>query len=136
VIDTDVCSCLYTRRNDPLGRTATWRELIQGLTVVIATRSQAELRAGFARANWGEPRLANAVQRLEGTPTIPVAASVVDAFVQLTVEARRDGHGLHQKLHTGDRWVGATAIALDAPLLSGDAVFQGAPGIRLLDDEA
>jgi len=33
----------------------------------------------------------------------------------------------------GDAWVAATAIAYDLPLLAGDGIFRGAPGLRLLD---
>jgi hypothetical protein len=42
---------------------------------------------------------------------------------------------LHAKEHTGDRWIAATAIRWEIPLLAGDGIYRHAPGLRLLDDE-
>ncbi|MGH3565222.1 MAG: hypothetical protein ACRDRH_04160 [Pseudonocardia sp.] len=63
---------------------------------------------------------------------MPVTDDVVAAYVDLSVACRSAGHALHQKVHVADRWVAATAIALDRPLLSLDGVFAAAPGLRLL----
>jgi hypothetical protein len=51
-------------------------------------------------------------------------------------ECRRIGHSLHDKHHTGDRWVAACAIAKDVDLLAGDDIYRDAPGLRLLDGGA
>jgi len=41
---------------------------------------------------------------------------------------------LHAKIHTADRWVAACAVAKGLPLLSGDGIYQGAPGVSLLTE--
>lgn len=41
------------------------------------------------------------------------------------------GHALGQKVHEADRWVAATAMALGAKLISGDAVFENVAGLVL-----
>ena len=39
------------------------------------------------------------------------------------------GHALGQKVHEADRWIAATAMALDVGLISGDAVFHNVAGL-------
>lgn len=102
--------------------------------MVIATQTRAEVLAGLAISNWGERRLHDARSQLDRTATIPVDDTVVSAYAALTAECRQHGHPLHQNLHAADRWVAATARAWNLPLLAGDGVYRGAPGIRLLDE--
>ena len=109
-----------------------WRNLLRGKVIVVAVQTRAELLAGFHMSSWGSERLHNARSKLEASATIPVDDAVIEALVQLTVSARREGHGIQDKEHTGDRWIAATAIATSLPLLSGDGIFLGAPGLALL----
>ncbi|MDQ6838867.1 MAG: hypothetical protein M3137_11180 [Actinomycetota bacterium] len=44
---------------------------------------------------------------------------------------RPAGHALGDKIHDGDRWIAATAIHLDVPLVAHDRIFKGAPGLRM-----
>lgn len=133
VLDTDVWSHLYAARRKH-ERDAHWRELLRGSTVVVATQTKAEVLAGLASSGVGAERLATIQQQLALTATVPVTDDVVAAYVSLTAHCRRAGHGLHDKIHTGDRWVAATAIAIGASLLSSDRIYRGAPGVTLLDD--
>jgi predicted nucleic acid-binding protein len=55
----------------------------------------------------------------------------LNAYVTLSVESRANGHPIHQAIHAADRWIAATAIALGAPLLTADKMFDGAPGLTL-----
>jgi predicted nucleic acid-binding protein len=41
------------------------------------------------------------------------------------------GHSLHDRSHANDLWIAASAIQIDAPLLTADIVFENAPGITL-----
>lgn len=82
----------------------------------------------------GGVRLAALRQQLARTPTLPVDDPVVEAFAHLFAECIRTGHALHQKAHVGDRWIAASAIAVDLPLLTGDGAFRGAPGLTLWDE--
>ena len=63
---------------------------------------------------------------------MPPASSeheVIDAYATLTAECRAAGHALHEKVHTGDRWIAACAVAKDFELLAGDRIYSGAPRV-------
>ncbi|WP_197679697.1 PIN domain-containing protein [Brevibacterium sandarakinum] len=70
---------------------------------------------------------------LDKTPTVYVDNDVVEEHAQLFADCRQNGHPLHGKIHTADRWVASCAIAKDFPLLSGDAIFEGVPKLELFD---
>lgn len=42
------------------------------------------------------------------------------------------GHALGQKIHEADRWVAATALALELDLVAGDRIFDDVPGLRVV----
>ncbi|WP_454859981.1 PIN domain-containing protein [Promicromonospora soli] len=132
LLDTDVWSMVYVRaarkRDD---RAVSWTTQLQGMTVVISTQSRAEVLSGLATSDFGERRREAIVAQLNATPTVPVTEDVVVAYADLTGDCRRAGHALQQKQHTGDRWVAATAIATGIPLLAGDAIYEGAPGVPI-----
>ncbi len=44
----------------------------------------------------------------------------------------RNGHGLGQKIHEADRWIAATAMLLNVPLVAHDAVFRDVHGLELI----
>jgi predicted nucleic acid-binding protein len=50
----------------------------------------------------------------------------------LRAQCVKAGHGLGQKDHEADRWVGATAMWLDIPLVAHDAIFAHVEGLTLL----
>lgn len=135
VIDTDVYSALYTdperaeRRGLPV---TTWLEALAGDRVLISFQTRAEVLAGLQIGNWGDTRREAALAKLDAVPTIPADREVIDSYAQLTALCRREGIGLHDKIHTADRWVVACAVAKGLPLLSGDGIYQGAPGLSLL----
>jgi predicted nucleic acid-binding protein len=105
------------------------------MTVAIATQTRAEVLTGLKHHSLGERRAGAILAQLNRTPTLPVSEDVVQAYVSLSEAARRVGHAIGQKHHTGDRWIAATAIALNTPLLTGDRVYRDAPGLSLLDVE-
>lgn len=69
------------------------------------------------------------IDALQRTPTIGCDGEVIDAYATLVAECRRLGHGLHDKIHTGDRWIAACAIAKQIDLLAGDQIYQNAPNL-------
>jgi len=138
VVDTDVYSALYadperaTRRGLPVD---SWHDSLAGMQVLISFQTRAEVLAGLRTGNWGDARLRAALAKLDASPTIPADRDVVDAYAELTSQCKRAGHALHAlhaKIHTADRWVAASAVAKDLPLLSGDGIYRGAPGLTLL----
>lgn len=131
-MDTDVWSHLYVPRRGVDPRAAGWRDRAVGATVVIATETRAEVLAGVYGSNWGAQRRDDAIAQLDRTATIPVDEQVIEQYAQLSAACRRTGHGLAGPNHAGDRWVAATSIALRVPLLAGDSIYTGAPGVRLL----
>ncbi len=136
VVDTDVFSTLYFDPNGAAQRglpVDAWRDMLIGVRVVISFQTRAEVLAGLLGSNWGERKLADARLKLDAAPTIPADRQVIDVFAELTANCRRSGHALHDKIHTGDRWVAACAVAKDLPLLSRDGIYRDAPGVRLLD---
>lgn len=137
LIDTDVYSALFIdpskagKRGMPVDL---WRRLLAGYQVLISFQTQVELESGFRIANWGPARVEAAMSRIEKMPTIQADAEVLRAYVDLTVQCRQKGHALQAKNHNADRWVAASAVAKQVPLLSGDGIYDDAPGLVLLAD--
>jgi predicted nucleic acid-binding protein len=135
VVDTDVYSALYTdperaaRRGLPV---TIWQDALAGARVLISFQTRAEVLAGLRAGNWGETRRQIAMAKLDAVPTIPADREVIDSYAELTSLCRRAGHALHDKIHTADRWVAACAVAKGLPLLTGDGIYQDAPGLSLL----
>ncbi|OBH36453.1 twitching motility protein PilT [Mycobacterium intracellulare] len=120
---------MYLRRGNSDSRVVSWRQYLTGRRVLISFQTRAEVLTGARTAQWGDRRMAEAIEILDRTPTIRPDNEVVDAYAELAAECRRLGHGLQAREHTGDRWVAACAIAKRLELLAGDAVYQGAPNL-------
>lgn len=135
VLDTDVYSALYTdperaeRRGLPV---LMWLGALAGARVLISFQTRAEVLAGLRAGAWADKRRQTALAKLDAVPTIPADREVIDSYAELTSLCLRAGHALHAKIHTADRWVAACAVAKGLPLLSGDGIYQGAPGLSLL----
>lgn len=135
IIDTDVYSALYTdperaaRRGHPV---TSWQDALAGSRVLISFQTRAEVLVGLRAGNWGGRRQQAAMAKLDAAPAIPADSEVLDSYADPTALCRRAGHALHDKIHTGDRWVAACAVAKGLPLLSGDGIYRGAPGVSLL----
>ncbi len=136
LLDTDVFSAIYTtpkalaeRQNHPVD---TWTKLLTGKRTVISFQTRAEILAGAFSAGWRAPRLDQARAQLDAIPTIDEDREVVEVFAHLTADCRKVGHALADKHHTADRWIAACAIAKGLPLLTGDGIYAGAPGLELL----
>ena len=56
-------------------------------------------------------------------------------FVTLTADLRASGHALGAKVHTGDRWIAATALAHGLPFASMDGIFLGVQDVRPIRPE-
>lgn len=132
VVDTDAFSRLFLRPSTPAADLRRLRDRLSGRVPVIATQTEAELRAWPLVRSWGTTRTTELTRLLDRTLIISVTAEVVDAYARLVAECGRTGHTLHQRQHTGDRWIAATAIALDRPLLAIDGVYADAPKLTLL----
>lgn len=139
VLDTDVWSGIFVNRK---ARDAGFNEQVDdlrtrivGRSVTVATQTAAEVRAGVLMSPWGERRRQEVLDRLDATPVLPVSDAVVAAYAELTVDCKRAGHALQAKEHTGDRWIAATAIALEVPLCAVDHIYRAAPGLELITSD-
>lgn len=135
LLDTDVFSVIYItprvvaqKQGHPVD---VWASALTGSRVVISFQTRAEVLSGALSGGWGQSRLGAVRERLDATPTVEIDRDVVEAFAQLTSDSRAIGHALGQKIHTADRWIAACAISKELPLLAGDNVYHGAPGLRL-----
>ena len=57
---------------------------------------------------------------------------LIDTYVSLRHQCVSTGHGLAQKEHEADRWVAATALWMELPLVAPDGIFKDVPGLQLL----
>lgn len=131
VVDTDVFSALFLRQSIVDPRAERWRERLIGRPIAISFQTRAEVLSGARIKGWGQRWMNVVVRALEQTPTIHTDDDVVNAYANLTAECQRSGHGLHDKVHTADRWIAACAIAKGFDLLAGDAIYRGAPNLTV-----
>jgi predicted nucleic acid-binding protein len=132
VVDTNVWSHLYGFKTVADPQTEAWRVSLLGKTVAIAVQTRAEVLGWTLQRNLGERRATAITSLLDATPTVPVDEAVVQSFVRLVASCRRSGHALGDKAHTADAWIAATALTVEAPLLSADGIFRNAPRLELL----
>lgn len=95
-----------------------------------------ELRFGALRASWGELRRRRLERRIAELAVVQPDDAMVTTCAQLRIDCQRTGHPLADKIHNGDRWITASALRLQIPLASHDAVFTATPGLRLITARA
>jgi predicted nucleic acid-binding protein len=130
VIDTGVFGAQLTPRTWRLGEL--YRPLVERRAALISFITVAELRFGARLAGWGPRRLGRLERELERAETIWPGPDLTGTYAALRAWCVKNGHGLGQKEHEADRWVAATAIWLDVPLVSHDAIFASVGGLSLL----
>lgn len=124
VIDTDVFSADLV----PGSRLAdTYAPLITGRPALISFQTAAEVRYGALLRGWGQARLLKLETKLARVETVHSGPELVLVHARLRAECHAIGHALAQREHNADRWIASTAIRLGIPLVSNDAIFQGAP---------
>ena len=127
VVDTDVASWLLDPRPSPYAEEA--RRFIGDRSRVVSFVTVTELRYGALRAGWGELRLRQLERSLADLDVIQTSAVLIDRCASLRAEQSRAGHALGQKIHEADRWVAATAAALNLELVAGDGIFENVAGL-------
>lgn len=132
VVDTGVFGARVSPRGEALE--FAYRSILTDRAVVISFVTVAELRFGARAAGWGERRLAQLEQRIGLAQTVWPAdeSTLIESYVRLRAWAVRAGHGIGQKEHEADRWIAATAVWLDIPVVAHDAIFKNVEGLTLL----
>lgn len=131
VVDTRVISWLFDDRPNPLADT--YRELIGSEPVVLGFQTVMELRFGALRAGRGELRRRRLERRIAEIAVVQPDNEMITVCAELRLRCQQAGHALGNKPHDGDRWIAATAIRLGVPLASHVQLFNGAPGLRLIN---
>ena len=130
VVDTGVFSASLSRRRRTEFESHVRR--MAGQQVFLAAVTFRELRYGALVAQWGEARRHRLEQSIQTVTVVPVSDRLLSTVAELRYECRRAGHSLHDPSHANDLWIAASAIHIEAPLLTTDRVFQDAPGVTLL----
>lgn len=134
VVDTDVFSRVVLL-SQPSPGYERFVPVLQGVRIVLAAQTVGELLFGARSRGWETRRLQELDELIGRCAVVPVDRTLTEVWADLTVACRERGHGLQDKLHVADRWIAATAIHLDVPLVSNDNIFNGAPLVNLLRPE-
>jgi|AntDryMetagUQ889_1029465.scaffolds.fasta_scaffold12582_1 predicted nucleic acid-binding protein len=108
-----------------------YEPIIVGRPSFLSFQTVAELRYGALHRNWGDARMRKLDARIAAARVVHSGEELVATYAQLRAECVRLGHALGQREHDADRWIAATALRLDIPLVCNDRIFEGAPGLQL-----
>ncbi len=109
-----------------------YRELIADRPVLVAFQTVTELRYGALRAGWGELRRRRLERRIAELAIVQPDDAMIALCAELRFRCQQAGHALSDKLHDDDRWIAATVLRLEIPLVSHDGVFGATPGLGLI----
>ena len=129
VVDTGIFSASISRRRRQ--RFETEIALMAGNQIFLAATTVSELLYGALVAEWSEVRRERLEEAIQATTVVPVSNKLLTTTAELRFACRRAGHPLHDRTHANDLWIAASAVQINAPLLTGDSVFNDAPGLTL-----
>jgi predicted nucleic acid-binding protein len=129
-VDTGVFSASLSRSRR--ARVTDKVQLMSGRQIFIATPTVAELRYGAMVAGWGSERRALLEKSIQAATVVPVTDELVTRVAELRFACRTVGHPLVDRAHTNDLWIAASATHVEARLLTADDIFNGTPGLDLL----
>ena len=129
VVDTGVFSAALSRRRRE--RFEAHIALMAGNQIFMAAVTVSELRYGALVANWGEARRQRLEESIQAATVVPFSDKLLTVAAELRFACRNDGHPLHDRGHTNDLWIAASAIHVGASLLTADSIFEDAPGLAL-----
>ncbi|WP_124054290.1 PIN domain-containing protein [Arcanobacterium ihumii] len=140
LLDTGVFSLLRMtgkQTKNHIQELDSWQRTLAGAQFLISFQIRAEILYGAYKNHWGNSRIERAVEILDSTVTIPASSEVIEAAARLRADAEARGQAIHNKVHTGDLWIAACAIAYDIPLATTDTIFRGLPELNVIeiDDE-
>lgn len=130
VIDTGVYGAPLSRAGHE--RAFRYRALVNDRHWAICFVTVAELRFGASFARWGSSRLIRLESLVARAAVVWGGPQLLQQYADVRAWCVRSGHGLGQKDHEADRWVAATAMMLDIPLVAHDAIFKNVDGLELL----
>ena len=129
VIDTNLASAIVVRRANFVA--PYWRHLA-GRQIVLAFVTVAELRYGAFRAGWQQRRLDEMEKFISRTTVVMPDNDLVTTCARLRADSVASGSGLHQKIHEADRWIAATGLRYNLPVVTNDKIFMDVPGLVVI----
>jgi hypothetical protein len=130
VVDTNVYAAVLG--TDPHAIAAKYEPHLTGRRLVISFQTVAEIRYGAFVRGWSGSRKQRLEERIAKAAVIPPHDQLSTEWAALRNDCRKAGHGLQEKAHAADLWIGATARLLDVPLVTHDRVFENAPGLVVI----
>ena len=124
VLDTSVVSYIF---NDD-SRGLYYKERILGDPCVISFQTLEEMWFGAFKGGWGDRRKNDLGLHLRQYELMWPTPGIVEVCAHLRAECMSAG----REIQVADAWIAATAIFLDCPLASSDHIFQGIPGLELV----
>jgi predicted nucleic acid-binding protein len=128
-VDTGVFTSTL-RVDSPLQ--ARYRRHLAGRRLVVATQVVAEARYGALRAGWGARRASEIERLIRAAVVLVPDDQTATAFARLRLACERAGNPLHQRVHTADLWIAATAVRHGLVLVTDDAVFDDCPELHVV----
>lgn len=105
--------------------------IVAGRPTMISFQTVAELRFGALRRGWGGARMLKLEALIRSAHVVHTGPELTEICARLRVDCEARGHALAQRAHNADRWIAATAIRHDIPLVSNDGIFRDLPGLTL-----
>jgi len=130
VVDTGVFSAALSRRRR--SQFETHVEGLAGNQLFLASATVAELRFGALVAEWGSSRRRRLEEAIATTTVVAVSDALLTRLAELRYACRQAGHPLADPAHTNDLWIAASAIHIDARLVSADTIFGDVPDLFVL----
>jgi tRNA(fMet)-specific endonuclease VapC len=125
VVDTDVASYIFNLHS----LSQRYIDLVRGSDLVLSFMSIAELRMGAISAGWGTRRQTLLEQYIQGFELVYTDDNPCTVWATIRADARAAGRALSPQ----DAWIAATALALDAPLVTNNRRdYEFVPTLRLL----
>jgi predicted nucleic acid-binding protein len=128
LVDTGAFSAALSRKRRP--ELEPLVAVLPGNQLHLAAQTVAELRYGALLAGWAASRVARLEDAIQAATVIPVTDALFTAVARLRFDCRAVGHPLADRVHRDDLWIAAASIHVQAPLVTADRVFRGAPGLR------
>jgi tRNA(fMet)-specific endonuclease VapC len=124
VVDTDVVSYIF--KGHPWA--AFYLDILEDNELVISFMTRAELRLGACLASWGARKIAALEAHLAGYGICFPDEELCDLWADVMLGAIRQGRGMTPQ----DAWIAATALYLDAPLVTNNVRhFRYVEGLRV-----
>jgi len=127
VVDTDVWSYIYKGRDEA----RLYQPHLFGNILVISFQTQAELIRWAVSADWGQSRRQHLESRLQKYVVEHSSHALSLRWAEAMESARRNG----RPISAADSWIAATALLLNAPLITHNKSHSmGVGGLQVISE--